>query len=224
MPPGGRPAAPRMPARARRPRAHRPRPRRPAKRQPSRSQTKLRSPRHACGRQCSRKRSANEEGAMARDVHLTAARGPSRRRFLRDAGRVMTSGVVAATVGLAGARRAFAIGDRSLFRFARLALPGLPDPRPNALRRLAWEIVRRTSVSAASDPAEVRLSDPNLFRYPFLVLSGDRPFALPPQADIARLRRHITYGGVLLLDSGEGPARGGVAAPVGPLRAPTRPG
>ena len=47
-------------------------------------------------------------------------------------------------------------------RFARLALPGLPDPRPTALKRLAWEIVRRTSVQTASDPIDLRLPDPNL--------------------------------------------------------------
>ena len=125
---------------------------------------------------------------------------------------------------LARARRALAIGDRSLFRFARLAIPGLPDPRPTALRRLAWEIVRRTSVVTASDPVEVRLSDPNLFRHPFLVLSGDRRFALPPEADVARLRRHITYGGFLLIDSAEGRAGGGFDESVRRLLAQTLPG
>src|SRR5262249_2762225 len=130
-------------ARARRPRRPGPATRRRARE----TTTRTRSPQNACGRQCSRKRCANEEGAMARDVHLTAARRPSRRGFLRDAGRVVAGGLAASALGLVGARRALAIGDRSLFRFARVALPGLPDPRPNALRRLAWEIVRRTSVS-----------------------------------------------------------------------------
>ena len=125
---------------------------------------------------------------------------------------------------LARARRALAIGDRSLFRFARLAIPGLPDPRPTALRRLAWEIVRRTSVVTASDPVEVRLNDPNLFRHPFLVLSGDRRFTLPPEADVARLRRHITYGGFLLIDSAEGRAGGGFDESVRRLLAQTLPG
>src|SRR4029078_6679265 len=168
-------AGPRRPALPWRPgrrvaRACRPRRPWPEKRRRARQATRRkRSPQNACGRQCSRKRCANEEGAMARDVHLTAARRPSRRGVLRDAGRVAAGRLAASALGLLGARRAFAIGERSLFRFARIALPGLPDPRPNALRRLAWEIVRRTSVSTASDPAEARVSAPNLFRYPFLV-------------------------------------------------------
>jgi hypothetical protein len=132
-------------------------------------------------------------------------------------------GGAAAGLLLAG-RRALAIGDHSLFRFGRLALPGLPDPRPTALRRLGWELVRRTSLVTASDAAELRLSDANLFRHPFLVLSGDRAFALPPEADIARLRRHITYGGFLLIDSAEGRAGGGFDESVRRLLAQTLPG
>ena len=160
----------------------------------------------------------------ARDRVVTGGGGPSRRRFLHEAGRLVAGSAVASSLTLAGARRALAIGERSLFRFARLALPGLPDPRPTALRRLAWEVVRRTSVSTTSDPADIRLSDANLFRYPFLVLSGDRRFPLPPENDIARLRRHITYGGFLLIDSAEGRAGGGFDESVRRLLAQTLPG
>jgi hypothetical protein len=133
-------------------------------------------------------------------------------------------GVGASLSTLLPPRRSWAIGDRSLFHFARLNLPGLPDPRPTALKRLAWEIVRRTSVQTASDPAELRLADPNLFRYPFLVLSGDRGFALPSESEIARLRRYLTYGGFLLIDSCEGRAGGGFDESVRRLLAQTLPG
>jgi hypothetical protein len=129
-----------------------------------------------------------------------------------------------AALALGWGRRGAAIGERSLFRFARAALPGLPNPRPTALGRLAWEVVRRTSVQTAADPIELRLSDPNLFRYPFLVLSGDRGFALPSDADVARLRRFITYGGFLLIDSSEGRAGGGFDESVRRLLAQTLPG
>jgi hypothetical protein len=184
----------------------------------------MRSSRPACGRQCSRKRRANEEGAIGGEADVTGPERRTRRRFLREAGRLFAGGAVASALGVAGTPRALAIGERSQFRFARIALPGLPDPRPTALRRLAWEVVRRTSVSTASDPAELRLSDPTLFRYPFLVLSGDRRFTLPPEADIARLRRHITYGGFLLIDSAEGRAGGGFDESVRRLLAQTLPG
>lgn len=138
--------------------------------------------------------------------------------------RLLAAGATAAGASLWPFRRVQAIGDRSLFRFARVALPGLPDPRPTALRRLAWELVRRTSLVTASDPAEVRPVDPQLFRHPFLVLSGDRAFTLPPEAEITKLRRHITYGGFLLIDSAEGRAGGGFDESVRRLLAQVLPG
>jgi hypothetical protein len=153
---------------------------------------------------------------------IGAGRG-SRRRFLTDVGRVV-GGAVAASFALSRARPAFAIGERSLFRFARLALPGLPDPRPTALRRLAWEIVRRTSVATASTRRRSGSAIPTCSAIPFLVLSGDRRFALPSEVDIARLRRHITYGGFLLIDSAEGRAGGGFDDSVRRLLAQTLPG
>jgi hypothetical protein len=152
-----------------------------------------------------------------------SAPGWSRRQFIHG---FLGLGAAAST-GLAlclDGRPAHAIGDRSLLRFGRLALPGLPDPRPSALRRLAWELVRRTSLATASEADEIRLSDPALFRHPFLVLSGDRAFALPPESEIARLRRHITYGGFLLVDSAEGRAGGGFDESVRKLLAQTLPG
>ena len=148
----------------------------------------------------------------------TGTTPPTRRQLL------VAAASAPALLVMLRARAARAIGDRSLFRFARLSLPGLPDPRPTALKRLSWEIVRRTSVQTASDPIELRLSDPNLFRYPFLVLSGDRGFALPSESDIARLRRYITYGGFLLIDSCEGRAGGSFDESVRRLLAQTLPG
>jgi hypothetical protein len=138
---------------------------------------------------------------------------------------VLASSAAAALGGLpllgAVARAA---GERSTFQFARLSLPGLPDPRPSALRRLAWEVVRRTSVVTASDPAELRIGDPTLFRHPFLVLAGDRGFALPAEAELSRLRRHLTYGGFLLIDSAEGRAGGAFDDSVRRLLAQVLPG
>ena len=56
------------------------------------------------------------------------------------------------------------------------------------------------------------------------MLSGDRGFALPSESDIARLRRYITYGGFLLIDSCEGRAGGGFDESVRRLLAQTLPG
>jgi Domain of unknown function (DUF4159) len=125
---------------------------------------------------------------------------------------------------LAHPGRALAIGDRSKLRFARLHLPDLPNPRPSALRRLAHELVVRTSLELSYEPIEVRATDPELFRYPFLVLSGDRSFAAPTDAEVVRLRRFLTFGGFMLIDSAEGRAGGGFDDAVRQLLARVLPG
>jgi hypothetical protein len=121
-------------------------------------------------------------------------------------------------------RPAHAIGERSKLRLARLRLPDLPDPRPSALRRLAWELERRTSLVTLPDPVEVRATDPELFRHPFLLLSGDRGFAQPNDAEVVRLRRFLTFGGFMLVDSAEGRAGGGFDESVRQLLARVLPG
>ena len=148
---------------------------------------------------------------------MTGPTKPTRRAWLAGA----TAG--AATAALGGAR-ARAIGDRSSLELARLALPALPDPRPTALRRLAWEIVRRSSIVTSSETPELRPADAALFRHPFLVLAGDRAFAMPSEADLGRLRRYLTYGGFLLIDSAEGRAGGGFDDAVRKMLAQLLPG
>jgi hypothetical protein len=134
-----------------------------------------------------------------------------------------------ALLGAAGAsallgRQALAIGERSKLRLARLHFPDLPNPRPSALRRLAWELERRTSLSALPDPLEVKATDPELFRHPMVVLSGDRGFAQPTDAEVIRLRRYLTFGGFMLIDSAEGRAGGSFDESVRHLLARVLPG
>src|SRR3569623_1383979 len=140
---------------------------------------------------------------------------PSRRAWMAAAAGAMPAEL---------ARPARAIGDTSTLEFARLALPGMPDPRPSALRRLAWEVVRRTSIVTASEAPELHPGDPALFRHPFLVLAGDRAFNKPTEGDLGRLRRYLTYGGFLLIDSAEGRAGGGFDDSVRKMLAQLLPG
>ena len=139
-----------------------------------------------------------------------------------DTGRRALLAAAGATLLLPASARA--IGERSKLRLARLHLPDLPNPRPSALRRLAWELERRTSLVTLPDPVEVKATDPELFRHPFLVLSGDRGFAQPTDAEVVRLRRFLTFGGFLLIDSAEGRAGGGFDESVRRLLARVLPG
>jgi hypothetical protein len=118
-------------------------------------------------------------------------------------------------LGLAAAaalpfRRALAIGESELFRFGQLQLGQSWNPRPTALGRVAWEVDKRTSISVAMEPRPIslRAGGSKLHETPFLYLAGDREFAMPSVAEVDALRRFLTFGGFLLIDSAEG-ATGG---------------
>jgi hypothetical protein len=126
-----------------------------------------------------------------------------RRTFLR-------LGLLAAA-GLGGAR-ARALPATSGLEIGHVEHGGRWNPRPGALKRLSWEIARRTSIETGGDAVPVRPGEPGLHRHPFLYLSGDGP--LPPFGDeaIAALRRHLQYGGFLLVDAADGSDGGGFDA------------
>ena len=113
-----------------------------------------------------------------------------------------------AAVGLC-ARRAGALGDREKFQIAQLVHGGNWRPRATALRRLHWEIDKRTSIDVKMEPAEVKPADPELHRYPFLYLAGDGAFPAPTEDEVGRLRRHLQAGGFLVADNAEGRPGGG---------------
>ncbi len=110
---------------------------------------------------------------------------------------------------LFAARRALAFGDEDRLTFAQVRHLGRWDPRPDGLSRLAWEISKRTSIETSPVVKPIGLADPDLFRFPFAVLSSDQGF--PPLADteIASLRRYLSYGGFLLMDDAGGTRGGG---------------
>jgi uncharacterized protein DUF4159 len=117
-------------------------------------------------------------------------------------------GALAAT--LVAPRFARAIGPGSKFRFGQLQLGSGTswNPRPTALRRLAWEIEKRTSIDVDGEPAVVVPTSDTLHETPFLYLAGDRAMELPSGPGIEALRRFLTFGGFMLIDSAEGAADG----------------
>jgi len=123
--------------------------------------------------------------------------------------RGLLAGGLVAAVSTALSRRASAIGPLSKFRFGSLTLSGRPHPgpRPNALKRLSWEVSKRTTVQV-EDPVLVTPTSETLHETPFIYLAGDREVELPSQAGIESLRRFLTFGGFLLIDSAEGSTDG----------------
>ena len=117
---------------------------------------------------------------------------------------------------LLATRRARAIGPASKFRFGQLQLGSGQswNPRPSALRRMAWEIEKRTSIDVELEPAVVTPTSDTLHETPFLYLAGDRAFDLPSTSGIEALRRFLTFGGFLLVDGAEGTTDGAFDASV----------
>ncbi len=117
-------------------------------------------------------------------------------------------GATAAGLALTRSRRADAIGPQSKFRIGHLQLGASWNPRPAALRRLAWEIEKRTSIDVELDASVVTPTSDNLHETPFLYLTGDKAIDLPSNAGIESLRRFLTFGGFLVIDSAEGSTDG----------------
>jgi hypothetical protein len=110
---------------------------------------------------------------------------------------------LAAAAGLPARGRA-AIPEASRLTLGQVEHGGRWNPRPTALKRLCWEIARRTSIETAGEAAAVRLGAPGLHRHPMLYLAGDGAFPPFAEGEVAALRRHLQYGGFLLVDAADG--------------------
>jgi hypothetical protein len=119
-----------------------------------------------------------------------------RRTFLQAAA------LGAASLALPRAARGF--GETTGQVVGQIEHGGRWNPRPGALRRLAWEIGQRTSIEAGTDAVPVRLGRPGLHRHPMLYLAGDGAFPPFSEPELSALRRHLQYGGFLLVDAADG--------------------
>ncbi|MCP3142848.1 DUF4159 domain-containing protein [Pyxidicoccus xibeiensis] len=101
-------------------------------------------------------------------------------------------------------RRADAFGEKSRFIPAVARHGGRWDARLSGLRRIAWELQRRTSVEVVPDARGFQLSSRELFEYPFLYFGGDGAFPALTEPEVTNLRRYLTYGGFMLADANDG--------------------
>ncbi len=109
---------------------------------------------------------------------------------------------------------AFGFGDASRFIPAVVKHGGKWDLRTSGLRRLAWELQRRTSVEVLLEARPMTLDHPRLLEHPFLYLSSDGDFPPFSQAEVENLRRYLTFGGFLFCDANDGSDGAGFDAAI----------
>jgi len=111
--------------------------------------------------------------------------------------------LLAALPTLLAARGARAFGDGSRFIPAVAQHGGRWDARVSGLRRIAWELQRRTSVEVVAEARPLGLGV-RLFDYPFVYFGGEGDFPPLTGPELETLRRYLTYGGFLLADANDG--------------------
>ena len=129
----------------------------------------------------------------------------SRRAFLRRLLRCMAG--APALVGLSASMPpvSLALPASNIFTLAQLRYRGGQwDPRPRATIPLTQEVRQRTSVDSQDERAIVTLTDPALFSYPFLYMTGEQSFTPWTDQEVATLRRYLLFGGLLLIDDARG--------------------
>lgn len=68
---------------------------------------------------------------------------------------------------------------------------------------MLWEVTQRTSIEVDLETSPVDPDDLKIFRYPLLYWGGSGAFPELTSDAIKVLRRHITYGGMLVIDSAD---------------------
>jgi hypothetical protein len=117
-------------------------------------------------------------------------------------------------MGLGFPQLAFGFGDSSKVDLAELDLGPGSVFRPNAWKRLLYEVIQTTSVECIARAPTVGPTTPELFEHPFTVFTGDRGFEQPKEKAVEQLSRYLSYGGFLLFDDASGGASDGFDASV----------
>src|SRR5690606_3247288 len=97
---------------------------------------------------------------------------------------------------LASPKDAPAFGETSRLVFVQGRYEGDWNPRPSALRRLAFELGTRTSIVTLPQEKVLPLDSPELFFYPFLYLSRIGPLPELSRAGRCNVRRRPTSRGL----------------------------
>ncbi len=115
----------------------------------------------------------------------------------------------AKTIGLVAGAAAlpslgWGLGTASQINLAQIVYPGGNwQPRPTALRRLAWEIHKRTAIDTVLEPRSIKPTLHALSSNPLVFLAGDRPFPAWSSSSTNAMRRFLKLGGTLIIDPAE---------------------
>jgi hypothetical protein len=91
---------------------------------------------------------------------------------------------------------------QSLLNFAQLKYNGGNwNPRPHAVRRLLFEVEKRTSIATSHDAVPVTATDARLEQLPFLYWTGEGAPASFDDAAVTALRRYLKAGGMIFIDA-----------------------
>ncbi len=101
-------------------------------------------------------------------------------------------------------RRAWGFGDATDVDIAEVQFGEGTLSRPNAWKRLLYEVVQTTSVECEPRAVQVSPESPELFAHPFSVVIGDGAFPRLSEAAVEQLSRYLAYGGFLLIDDATG--------------------
>ncbi len=103
--------------------------------------------------------------------------------------------------GLSVAPHADALGDASKMTIPQIKYRGGTfKPRPKAVESLLAQVAKRTSVEVRRESVDLALTDPKLFRHPFLYMGGNKEFQPFSKEELKSLRDYLNYGGFLLID------------------------
>lgn len=103
-----------------------------------------------------------------------------------------------ASLGLAPKARAF--GESTHVDVCELDLGRGTLSRPNAWKRLLYEVMGTTSVVCEARTVRLKPEDPALFEHPFSVLIGNDAFEMPSAEAMEQIERYLSYGGFLVID------------------------
>lgn len=93
------------------------------------------------------------------------------------------------------------IGKSSFLEIGVLKYSGNYNFRNSGLKKLLWEVSKRTSIEVSFDIVDIDLKNKKkLFKHPFLFLTGNTKVSLS-KIEIKNLKNYLNFGGLLFIDS-----------------------